>query len=110
MSLRDLIIVLGDQIDASSTAFDHFDPEQAAVSMAKEMHGSTVICSHKARIWMFTRARRHREVLSDGLRKFLSGLNLRGDVTGYMCLTIQTEMNSMHRCLHQTFIGPVKQR
>ena len=62
--LRHLILVLGDQLDAESSAFDGFDPKLDAVWMAEVMEESTHVWSHKARITLFLSAMRHfRDVL-----------------------------------------------
>ncbi len=53
------MIVLGDQLDASSSAFDGFDARQDAVWMAEVAAESTHVWSHQARIVLFLSARRH---------------------------------------------------
>ena len=57
--VRHLVVVLGDQLDASSTAFDGFDPALDAVWMAEVAHESTQVWSTKARIAVFLAAMRH---------------------------------------------------
>ncbi|MEZ4702500.1 MAG: cryptochrome/photolyase family protein [Rhodothermales bacterium] len=57
--MRHLILVLGDQLDADSSAFDGFNPEQDAVWMAEVAEESTHVWSHKARIALFLSAMRH---------------------------------------------------
>ena len=59
MSLRNLILVLGDQLDASSCAFDDFDPKQDAIWMAEVEQESTHVISSKQRITLFLSAMRH---------------------------------------------------
>ena len=54
-----LVVVLGDQLDAGSTAFDSFDPERDAVWMAEVAEEATHVPSHKARIVLFLSAMRH---------------------------------------------------
>jgi len=59
MSLRRLLIVLGDQLDADSAAFDGFDPQCDLVWMAELPEESTHVWSHKVRISYFLSAMRH---------------------------------------------------
>jgi deoxyribodipyrimidine photolyase-related protein len=56
---RHLIIVLGDQLDASASAFDGFDAAQDVVWMAEVMGESTHVWSSKPRTAMFLSAMRH---------------------------------------------------
>lgn len=58
-AVRDLVVVLGDQLDAASTVFDDFDPDRDVVWMAEVAHESTRVWSTKARIAMFLAAMRH---------------------------------------------------
>ena len=57
--VRNLVIVLGDQLDLQSSAFDGFDPAQDAVWMAEVAEESTHIWSSKQRIAVFLAAMRH---------------------------------------------------
>lgn len=59
MGLRHLVVVLGDQLDGSSAAFDGFDPRQDAVWMAEVCSEAEHVWSHKARIALFLSAMRH---------------------------------------------------
>jgi deoxyribodipyrimidine photolyase-related protein len=59
VTLRRLVVVLGDQLDADSAAFDDFDPACDAVWMAEVPAESTHVWSHKARIALFLGAMRH---------------------------------------------------
>ena len=59
MSLRNLILVLGDQLDAYSSAFVGFDPKQDAIWMAEAEEESTHVVSSKQRITLFLSAMRH---------------------------------------------------
>ena len=59
MLLRNLVIVLGDQLDLESSAFDRFDPACDAVWMAEVAEESTHIWSSKQRIALFLTAMRH---------------------------------------------------
>ncbi len=56
---RNLIIVLGDQLNLDSAAFDEFDRKQDAVWMAEVAEESTHVWTHQARIVMFLAAMRH---------------------------------------------------
>ena len=56
---RNLVIVLGDQLNADSAAFDDFDSKQDAVWMAEVAEESTHVWNHKARIVMFLAGMRH---------------------------------------------------
>ncbi len=61
-----LILVLGDQLDAESAAFDDFDAKRDAVWMAEVRHESTKVWSTKSRIALFLAAMRHfREALKE---------------------------------------------
>lgn len=57
--MRRLVLVLGDQLDRESAAFDDFDPAQDAVWMAEVREEATHVWSHKARIALFLAAMRH---------------------------------------------------
>jgi deoxyribodipyrimidine photolyase-related protein len=56
---RHLVLVLGDQLNQDSAAFDGFDPASDAVWMAEVAQESTHVWSHQARIAMFLSAMRH---------------------------------------------------
>jgi len=58
-SLRRLVVVLGDQLDAGSAALDGFDPARDALWMAEADDESRHVPSHKARIALFLSAMRH---------------------------------------------------
>jgi len=57
--LRHLVIVLGDQLDRTSSVFDGFDPVQDAVWMAEVSDESTQVWSAKQRTVLFLSAMRH---------------------------------------------------
>ncbi len=62
--LRNLVVVLGDQLDAGSAAFDGFDPQTDAVWMAEVAEESTHVWTSQPRIAIFLAAMRHfREAL-----------------------------------------------
>jgi len=64
--LRNLVLVLGDQLNRDASAFDGFDPEQDAVWMAEVREESTHAWSHKCRIAMFLAAMQHFRAALDG--------------------------------------------
>lgn len=57
--LRHLVLVLGDQLDPASSAFDGFDPAQDAVWMAEVREESTHVWSSQPRTALFLAAMRH---------------------------------------------------
>jgi deoxyribodipyrimidine photolyase-related protein len=63
------VLVLGDQLDRASTAFDGFDPAQDAVWMAEVSEESTHVWSSKQRSVLFLAAMRHfaQALRDDGL-------------------------------------------
>ncbi len=64
--IRHLVLVLGDQLDAGSAAFDGFDRRRDAVWMAEVFEEAAHVWSTKARIAMFFAAMRHfRRTLRD---------------------------------------------
>jgi deoxyribodipyrimidine photolyase-related protein len=58
-SVRSLVIVLGDQLDLTASAFDDFDAARDRVWMAEVATESTHVWSSKPRIAMFLAAMRH---------------------------------------------------
>ncbi|MDO9361131.1 MAG: cryptochrome/photolyase family protein [Polaromonas sp.] len=56
---RHLILILGDQLDEASSAFDDFDAGQDVVLMIEAREESTHVWSHKARTALFLSAMRH---------------------------------------------------
>ncbi len=57
--MRNLIIVLGDQLDLDSSVFADFDPDCDAVWLAEVADESEHVWSHQARIALFLSAMRH---------------------------------------------------
>ena len=57
--LRNLIVVLGDQLDLEASAYDNFDARVDAVWMAEVADESTRVWSNRPRIVMFLAAMRH---------------------------------------------------
>lgn len=66
MPARHLVLVLGDQLDARSAAFDGFDRDADAVWMAEVAEEAEQVWSTKARIAVFLAAMRH---FRDALRR-----------------------------------------
>jgi len=58
-SLRNLVLVLGDQLNVDASAFNDFDPQRDAVWMAEVDEESTHVVSAKQRITVFLSAMRH---------------------------------------------------
>jgi deoxyribodipyrimidine photolyase-related protein len=67
---RQLVVVLGDQLDHQSAAFDGLDAARDVVWMAEVVEESTHVWSHQARIALFLAAMRHfrDELRARGLR------------------------------------------
>lgn len=59
MKLRHLVIVLGDQLDGQSAAFDGFDPEQDAILQMEVREEASYVPQHKRRLVYFFAAMRH---------------------------------------------------
>jgi deoxyribodipyrimidine photolyase-related protein len=57
--MRQLVLVLGDQLDAASSAFDGFDPAQDSLWMAEVAEESTHVPSSQVRTALFLSAMRH---------------------------------------------------
>lgn len=57
--LRHLVVVLGDQLDPNSAAFDGFDDRQDLVWLCECPGEATQVWSHQARIALFLSAMRH---------------------------------------------------
>ena len=57
--MRNLIVILGDQLDRDSSVFDGFDAALDHIWMAEVREESTHVWSHKARTALFLSAMRH---------------------------------------------------
>ncbi len=57
--MRNLVLVLGDQLDSESAAFDGFDPKRDGVVMIEALEESKHVWSHKTRTALFLSAMRH---------------------------------------------------
>ena len=58
-AMRNLILVLGDQLDAQPAAFDGFDPKRDVVWITEVTGEAAHVWSHKARIAIFLAGMRH---------------------------------------------------
>ena len=58
-AVRNLVLVLGDQLDPESSALEGFDPKLDVVWMAEVREESEHVWSHKVRIALFLSAMRH---------------------------------------------------
>lgn len=59
MTLRRLVVVLGDQLDADSAALKGFDPARDAILMTEAQEEAAYVPQHKKRLVMFFAAMRH---------------------------------------------------
>ena len=59
MAVRDLLVILGDQLDRESPLFSGADPARDCIWMAEVREEATHVWSHKARIAVFLSAMRH---------------------------------------------------
>lgn len=75
-TVRHLIVVLGDQLDRRSAAFDGFDARVDRVWMAEVAHEATKVWSSKPRIALFLAA----------MRQFAAALRDEGIVVEYLAL------------------------
>jgi len=65
-SVRHLVVVLGDQLDRCSAAFDDFDSRRDAVLMMEVEDEASWVPQHKARLVLFFSVMRHfREELEE---------------------------------------------
>ena len=94
---RNLVIVLGDQLNADSAAFDDFDSSRDMVWMAEVEAESTHAWSHKARIVMFLASMRHfREALvKRNIRVHYRQLDDGGNA-GTFAAELATSVNRLH--------------
>jgi (6-4)DNA photolyase len=59
MTLRHLVVVLGDQLDANSAAFDGFDAQHDAILQMEAREEASYIPQHRRRLAFFFAAMRH---------------------------------------------------
>ncbi len=81
MSARSLIVILGDQLQEDSAAFDGADPSRDVLWMAETAEEATSVWSHKIRLVLFFSAMRH----------FAESLRKRGFPVRYHALTANPE-------------------
>ena len=81
--LRHLVLILGDQLDAESSAFEGFDPLQDAVLMIEAREESTHVWSSKIRTALFLSAMRH----------FAQSLEARGWPVIYRKMDVERDPN-----------------
>ncbi len=70
MSLRNLVLVLGDQLDLQSPAFAGFDAAQDLVLMAELPEESEHVWSHKARTALFLSQQKRKSYVRSKLSSF----------------------------------------
>lgn len=75
-AVRSLVIVLGDQLDAESSAFDDFDTEVDRVWMAEVREESTHVWSSRIRIALFLSAMCHHAVALRSLGRHVDYVRL----------------------------------
>jgi deoxyribodipyrimidine photolyase-related protein len=80
---RNLVLILGDQLDADSSALKDIDPAQDVVLMVEAFEESRHVWSHKIRTTLFLSAMRHfaAALRARGLRVDYRGLDSHGDAT-----------------------------
>ena len=98
--VRHLVIVLGDQLDDDSAAFQGFDPKQDVIWMAEVAAESTHVWTHKARIVTFLAAMRH----------FRERLRKRGWTVEYRQLDDAENAGSLEKELTQAIARSKPQR
>jgi len=59
MSLRRLVVICGDQLDADSAALDGFDPARDAILMTEAQEEAAYLRQHKKKLVLFFAAMRH---------------------------------------------------
>ena len=88
--LRHLVIVLGDQLDEQSSAFDGFDAKRDAIWMAEVAEESTHVWSARQRIAVFLSSMRH----------FAESLRQRGWTVHYTRLEDASNLGTLAAELH----------
>jgi deoxyribodipyrimidine photolyase-related protein len=81
--VRHLVLILGDQLDHHSSAFQGFDPTQDVVLMIEALEESTHVWSHKIRTVLFLSAMRHfaQELTGRGWPVMYRKLEVQADAT-----------------------------
>lgn len=100
LPIRHLVVVLGDQCDADSAAFDGFDPAQDAVLQMEVAEEASYIPQHKMRIAFFFATMRH----------FRDELAKRGRDVHYVALDDPANSGRLDSEIarHQALLQPVK--
>ena len=93
--LRNLVVVLGDQLDLDAAAFDGFEPAHDAIWMAEVHEESSHVWSAKPRIALFLSAMRHFAVALRGAGRTLHYARLddpgnRGSLASELQAAIET--------------------
>jgi len=98
--VRHLVVVLGDQLEAGSAAFDDFDKGEDRIWMAEVAEESTHVWSHKQRIVLFLSAMRH----------FAAEMEARGRVVDYRRIDAEDSFASLVEGLRATLksVEPAK--
>jgi deoxyribodipyrimidine photolyase-related protein len=98
---RHLVLVLGDQLDETSSAFDNFDPTQDVILMIESVEESTHVWSHKIRTTLFLSAMRHFSALltERGWNVDYRGLDTHGDLTLAAGLTAAVKQHQPARVI-----------
>ena len=78
--IRNLVIVLSDQLDRGLSALDDYDPEQDVVWMAENQTEATHVWCHKKRLVLFFAAMRHHrdDLCARGYRVWYHALDVDG--------------------------------
>ncbi len=86
---RHLVLILGDQLDEASSAFDGFDPTLDTILMVEAFEESTHVWSHKIRTTLFLSSMRH----------FAAELRQRGWPVDYRALDTHGDKTLAHGLL-----------
>ena len=80
---RQLVLILGDQLDDASAAFEGLDPQLDVILMVEAMEESTHVWSHQQRTTLFLSAMRHfaESLRQRGWRIDYRALETHGDLT-----------------------------
>ena len=97
---RRLVMVLGDQLNRDSAAFDDFDVATDVVVMVEALTESTHVWSHKARTALFLSAMRHfaRDLQANGIRVEYCQLDVHRDeslATGWLAAIQKCQPESL---------------
>jgi deoxyribodipyrimidine photolyase-related protein len=98
---RHLVLILGDQLDEASSAFEGFDLAQDTVLMVEAIEESTHVWSHKIRTTLFLSAMRHfaKALALRGWRVDYRALDTHGDKTLSDGLRVAIEQHQPERVI-----------